>query len=217
MSDLQQDGKAPPPGSLSQADGWREVQDLPTNIISRPVDAVIRFVGQLAAWLWVATIVVITMNVFDRFVMGRGSIALEELSWHFFGAAMLLSLSYAVVTDDHVRVDFLRERFSLKTRAWIELLGLVLLAMPVFWFVLEETYSYAMRSYVSGERSQAPSGLPNRFIIKGAMPFGFALLMLAFASRALRCLSYLFGFPPPLWPQGQAPQAEKSEQSSGGV
>ncbi|TGG94321.1 TRAP transporter small permease subunit [Natronospirillum operosum] len=192
-------------------------QDLPTNIISRPVDAVIRFIGQLAAWLWVATIAVITINVVDRFMFGRGSIALEELSWHFFGAAMLLSLSYAVVTDDHVRVDFLRERFSLKTRAWIELLALVLLAMPVFWIVLEETYSYAMRSYVSGERSQAPSGLPNRFIIKGAMPLGFTLLMLAFASRALRCISFLFGFPRPFWPHGRGPVSDNAEQSSGGA
>lgn len=217
MSDLQQDDPSSRAGDEPSAGTVLPAQDLPTNLVSRPVDSLIRFVGQLSAWLWVATIVVITMNVVDRFVFGRGSIALEELSWHFFGAAMLLSLSYAVVTDDHVRVDFLRERFGLKTRAWIELLCLLLLAMPVFWFVLEETYSYAMRSYLSGERSQAPSGLPHRFIIKGAMPLGFGLLMLAFASRALRCISFLFGFPRPIWPQGQGPDSDNAEQSSGGV
>ncbi len=191
--------------------------DLPTNVISRPIEAVIRFIGQLSAWLWIATIVVITMNVVDRFVFGRGSIAMEELSWHFFGAAMLLSLSYAVVTDDHVRVDFLRERFSLRTTSWIELLGIVLLAIPVFWIVADEMISYAYRSYSSGERSQAPSGLPHRFILKSMMPIGTILLIAALASRALRCVSYLFGFPRPIWPNGRGPESEVSDKSAGGA
>ncbi|MFI8730392.1 TRAP transporter large permease subunit [Stutzerimonas kunmingensis] len=51
-------------------------------------------------------------NVFSRFALSRGSIALEEMSWHLFGAALMLALAYAVVRDDHVRVDVLSEHFD---------------------------------------------------------------------------------------------------------
>lgn len=186
---------------------------LPTNVISRPLDYLVESIGKLGAWLWMATLAVIIANVVDRFVFGRGSIALEELSWHFFGAAMLLSLSYAVVTDDHVRVDFLRERFSLRKRAWIDMVLILLLALPVLFILTEETYSYASRSFQSMERSQAPSGLPYRFIIKSMMPIGFALVMVALSSRVLRCASLLFGFPRPIW-EGTTRKAADSGTSS---
>ncbi|RDB41732.1 C4-dicarboxylate ABC transporter permease, partial [Halomonas sp. DQ26W] len=54
---------------------------------------------------------------------------------------------------------------------------------------------YAHRSFTRGERSQAPSGLPYRFIIKSTLPIGMALIAIALSSRALRCCTYLFRFP----------------------
>ena len=86
---------------------------LPYNRISRPLDRLLVAIGQASAWLWLAVLLVVLANVFSRFALSRGSIALEELSWHLFGAALMLALAYAVVRDDHVRVDVLRERFSL--------------------------------------------------------------------------------------------------------
>lgn len=203
--------------------------ELPTNRVSRVLDNIIRAIGQWSSWLWVATLLVIIANVVDRFLFGRGSIALEELTWHFFGAAMLLSLSYAVVTDSHVRVDFMRERFSFRKRAWIDMVFIVLLALPVLFLLTEDTYTYARRSFLTMERSQAPSGLPWRFIIKGMMPIGFALLMVALFSRSLKCASLLFGWPRPIWENieddsagdndnnnddGQAPSGDGNAESS---
>ena len=85
---------------------------LPYNRISRPLDRLLVAIGQASAWLWLAVLLVVLANVFSRFALSRGSIALEELSWHLFGAALMLALAYAVVRDDHVRVDVLRERFN---------------------------------------------------------------------------------------------------------
>ncbi|MCE8035580.1 MAG: TRAP transporter small permease subunit [Halomonas sp.] len=169
--------------------------ELPTNRVSHVVDSAIAVLGKGLSWLWLATLAVVLANVFSRFILGRGSIALEELSWHFFGATMILTLAYAVVTDDHVRVDVLRERFSLRFQTWVELLGIVLLVLPVLYFMVDGLAEYAYRSFERGERSQAPSGLPYRFIIKSALPLGIALIALALSSRALRCCTYLFDFP----------------------
>ncbi|NCT81230.1 TRAP transporter small permease subunit [Pseudomonas stutzeri] len=168
---------------------------LPYNRISRPLDRLLFAIGQASAWLWLAVLLVVLANVFSRFALSRGSIALEELSWHLFGAALMLALAYAVVRDDHVRVDVLSERYSLRGRAWIELVAIVLLALPVIALMIDALIPYAYKAYLYSERSQAPSGLPHRFIFKSVLPIGLALVALALLSRALRCSTLLFNFP----------------------
>lgn len=179
--------------------------ELPTNRLSHRLDSAILLIGKAVSWLWLVTLVVVLTNVVNRFILGRGSIAVEELSWHMFGATMILTLAYAVVSDDHVRVDVLRERFSPNAQAWIELLGITLLALPILYLMLVELYGYGYRSFARGERSQAPSGLPYRFIIKTLIPIGLTLVAVALASRALRCTTLLFGFPRRLGRDGTPP------------
>lgn len=170
-------------------------QVLPTNRISFGLDRIIAWIGQTMSWLWLAMLGVVLANVFSRFVMSRGSIALEELSWHLFGITMIMTLAYAVVKDDHVRVDVIREKFSLRTQAKIELTGLLVLALPIVWLMVDTLIPYAWSSYIYNERSQAASGLPYRFIFKSFLPLGLALVFAALVSRALKCSTLLFGFP----------------------
>lgn len=169
--------------------------DLPNNRLSWRLDRLIVAIGQTSAWLWLAVLGVVLSNVFSRFVLARGSIALEELSWHLFGAAMMLSLAYAVVRDDHVRVDVLREKFSLRLQAQIELAGIVLLALPIIGLMIDSLIPYAYTAFVYQEHSQAPSGLPYRFLFKSVLPLGLILVAIALVSRASRCSTLLFNFP----------------------
>jgi TRAP-type mannitol/chloroaromatic compound transport system permease small subunit len=169
--------------------------DLPNNRLSWRLDRLIVAIGQASAWLWLGVLGVVLSNVFSRFVLARGSIALEELSWHLFGAAMMLSLAYAVVRDDHVRVDVLREKFSLRLQAQIELAGIVLLALPVIGLMVGSLIPYAYTAFVYQEHSQAPSGLPYRFLFKSVLPLGLILVGIALFSRASRCSTLLFNFP----------------------
>lgn len=178
---------------------------LPTNRLSQRLDGAILRIGQAVSWLWLATLAVVLTNVVNRFILGRGSIAVEELAWHLFGATMILTLAYAVVSDDHVRVDVLREKFSPRNQAWIELLGIVLLALPILTLMLDALYAYGYRAFERGEHSQAPSGLPYRFILKTLIPIGLTLVAIALASRALRCTTLLFGFPRRLEGDGTPP------------
>ena len=179
------------PASAARAPG----AELPHNRLSHLLERFIVAIGQASAWLWIAVLLVVLCNVFSRFVLARGSIALEELSWHLFGAATLLALAYAVVRDDHVRVDVLREKFALRTQAWIELLGIVLLALPVIVLMIDSLLAYAHTAFVYLEHSQAPSGLPYRFLFKSVLPLGLALTAIALFARATRCSTLLLNFP----------------------
>jgi TRAP-type mannitol/chloroaromatic compound transport system permease small subunit len=188
------------PVSPNDATPAANADALPQNLLSRWLDRIVVAIGQASSWIWLLVLAVVLTNVFSRFVLSRGSIALEELSWHLFGAALMLALAYAVVRDDHVRVDVLREKFTLRSQAIIELLAIVLLALPVVVLMIDALIPFAYQAFIYNERSQAPSGLPHRFIFKSMLPLGLTLVALALFSRATRCSTLLLNFPRALKP-----------------
>ncbi len=173
---------------------------LPRTALSDLIDQFLDRIGALFSWLWIAVVGVILYSVVARYAFGQGSVTLEEVQWHLAGAAWLVGMSYTLVHDDHVRVDVLHERLSPRTQAWVELLGLVLLLLPFLAIALWETIPYFLSSFEQNERSQAPAGLPARWVLKFFLPLCMALLFTAAFSRLLKTTAMLFGLPRPIPP-----------------
>jgi TRAP-type C4-dicarboxylate transport system permease large subunit len=55
---------------------------------------------------------------------------LQELEWHLHAAIFSLWMGYGYVIKAHPRVDSFTEKLPLRRKAWIELVGCVLLALP---------------------------------------------------------------------------------------
>ncbi len=160
--------------------------------------AVRRWLGALkraVSWLWVALIAVVVVNVALRYLFGDGHVEFEELQWHLYAVGFLLGLGACLDSDDHVRVDVLRARFSLRTEAWIEFYGLLLLFLPFVVLVLWFAIPFVAYAYQSGEVSDAPGGLPYRWVIKAAIPVGMLLLLMAGWARLSRVWACLFRSP----------------------
>jgi TRAP-type mannitol/chloroaromatic compound transport system permease small subunit len=177
---------------------------LPHTRFSRRIDPVLIGIGRLTGWIWIALLVTIVANVTLRHVFGEGYVQLEELQWHLYSTGFLLGLAYALQTDAHIRVDVLHERWSVRRRAWIELYGIVLLLLPFIALVLVYSVPFVKSSFAFSEVSQAPGGLPLRWLIKAMLPLGFLLLLLAALSRLGRAWALLFGGPSEA-AQGEAP------------
>lgn len=185
-------------GAGSEGVGYEPAARLPHTALSLAIDGIVRWLGEQASWLWLVLVLVIVFQVAQRYVFGQGSIALEELQWHLYGVAFLLGLGFCLQVDRHVRIDVFAEQWSLRTKTWIELIGLVVFLLP---FVVAVTYESGKLAYTAwqfGEISPAPGGLPYRWLIKGFIPLGFLLLGIAGLSRLSRCTAYLFGFPRPI-------------------
>jgi len=165
---------------------------LPETAFSRRVDAWLLRIGQWVSWLWLALLAVIVANVVMRYVFGQGRIEFEEIQWHLYAAGFLLGLSYTYQADAHIRVDVLHERLSPRTQAWVELYGTLLLLLPFIALVLIAAVPFVWISFQRGEVSPSPGGLPLRWIVKGMLPVGFLLLLLAAASRLTRVWVFLF-------------------------
>lgn len=169
---------------------------LPHTVLSRRIDRWLAMLGQAVSWVWLLLLVIIVANVVLRYVFGEGRIEFEEIQWHLYSIGFLLGLSFAYQADAHIRVDVLHERMRPRTQAWIELYGILLLLLPFITLVLIYSVPFVLQSYTLNEVSQAPGGLPGRWLIKAVLPLSFVLLALATVSRLSRVWALLFGTPP---------------------
>ncbi len=169
--------------------------ELPQTRSSRLIDPLLVRIGEAASWLWLLLLLIIVGNVILRYVFGEGRIELEEIQWHIYSVGFLLGLAYAFQSDSHIRVDVVSERLQPRTRAWLELYCLLLGLLPFIALFLIHGLPFVQQSWALGEVSQAPGGLPFRWLIKAVLPLSFALLLLAVWSRVTRVWLYLFGVP----------------------
>ncbi len=164
----------------------------PQTRISRAIDPWLARLGTWLSWIWLVLLLVIVANVVLRYLFSEGRIEFEELQWHLYSFGFLIGLSYAYQADAHIRVDVLHERFSPRTKAWVELYGTLLLTLPFVALVLIYGAPFVASSFALGEVSSSPGGLPYRWLIKAMLPIGFMLLLLAIAARLSRVWAYLF-------------------------
>ena len=153
----------------------------------------IRWIGDLFAWTMpLLMIAIVTLVILESRVFKIGSIKLQELQWHLYAMAVMIGLSYALISDSHIRVDAIQHRFSKHTKATIDIFGIVLLLFPFLIFLFWHSLPYVGRSFAVQERSNSPSGLPWRWLINSFIPLGCCLLFLAGLSHVMRCIA-VFG------------------------
>lgn len=155
------------------------------------IDLFIRKTGMIIAFTYVLLILVIIVQVTLRKGFSSGLIVLEELQWHLYAIGVMFGLAYAQVNNAHIRVDLFYGAFRARSKAWIEVLGLLFLVFPFIAVVFIHSLDFVYGAWEIGERSDSPSGLPYRWLIKAVIPASFFLLFLACLSRFIRDLTFL--------------------------
>jgi TRAP-type mannitol/chloroaromatic compound transport system permease small subunit len=118
---------------------------------------------------------------------------LQELEWHFHAAIFSMWMGYCYTVNAHPRVDSLTERLTHRGRAWIELAGCLLLALPYVSLAAYYSLDFVAMSYRMGEQSESTVGLTHRWIIKTVFAGGLWLVLLGIVSVLLRVIVFLFG------------------------
>lgn len=152
-------------------------------------------VGQLIAWLVVALVLLTFYDVLMRYLFSSGSVALQELEWHFFAVILLLGAGYTLKHREHVRVDLLyaSSRFSDRHRDFIDLFGNLFFLIPFCVLVITSSLPFIETSFLAAEHSPDPGGLPYRWLLKSIIPLGFALLALQGLADSLTILNRIAG------------------------
>ncbi|MGB2552917.1 TRAP transporter small permease subunit [Campylobacter sp. RM15925] len=134
-------------------------------------------IGYICIFVMFLMIADVFFNVTARYFFKYGNVGLQELEWHFFSIIIMLGMSYALKEDVHVRVDVFYDGLKPKTKAIINMLGVVFFILPLALLVAWLSFDYVVEAYESNEGSADPGGLPYRWIIKAFIPFSFYLLI----------------------------------------
>ena len=138
-----------------------------------------RLLGRALAIVFLLMTVNIFYDVVMRYFFHNSSVAMQEMEWHLFSVVILFGVSVALLEEGHVRVDFLYDRFSVRRKAMINMIGTVFFLLPLACLIFFGSFSFVMDSYAMNEISENPGGLPYRWIIKGMIPFAFGILILS--------------------------------------
>ena len=164
--------------------------------LAASLDRLAEATGRIIAWLTLAMVLITFGVVVLRYLFQGGSIALQESISYLHAAVFMLGAAYTLRHDGHVRVDIFYQRCTPVTRAWIDLLGTVLLLFPVCGFIFASSLDYVSASWAIHEGSREAGGLNGVFLLKTAIPVMALLLILQGCSMVLRSLLLIRGHPP---------------------
>jgi TRAP-type mannitol/chloroaromatic compound transport system permease small subunit len=123
-------------------------------------------IGRAVAWLALAMVLVTFLVVILRYAFDYGSIAMQESVTYMHAVLFMLGAAYTLQQDGHVRVDIFYQGFSRRGRAWVDLLGTLLLLLPVCLFVLASSWGYVTESWAVKEGSREAGGIPAVYLLK---------------------------------------------------
>ena len=140
------------------------------------IEKIIQKVGNLCSWLSFALVILITIDVFLRYIFNFSSASLFELEWHLFAIIFLLGSSLTLQKDEHVRVDVFYSKLSERNKEIINIIGNLFFLLPFSITIFYTSIPFVEDSLIILESSPDPGGLPYRFLIKSMIPLSFLLI-----------------------------------------
>ncbi len=176
---------------------------------SKAIDWLNNKVGQGIYWLILIAVIVSSGNAVVRYSLHTSSNAWLEIQWYLFSAVFLFGAGYALLHNQHVRIDVLSSRLSKKAQTWIDILGTVFFLMPMAITIMWLSWPVFVESLSRHEVSSNAGGLtvwPARLMV----PVGFLLLILQGASELIKRVAFLQGLIPDPSEKDEGPSAEEA-------
>ena len=118
---------------------------------------------------------------------------MQELEYYLHTGVFSAWMGYNYAINAHPRVDSYTETLRFRIRAWIELLGCLVFALPYMGLLVYYGWDFFWISYLQNEASENALGWGSRWIVKGVFYLGLWLVVLGIISVMLRLIAFLFG------------------------
>jgi len=155
------------------------------------LESINRGIGRTVAWLTLITVLICFATVYLRYALGIGFIWLQESYVWSHALAIMLGSGFALLSGGFVRVDMLNQRMSITQKALVEVLGTLLFLYPFALMLMYSGWGFFLSSWRMRERSAYEGGLPDLYILKGALLVFAILLAIQGSAILLRNLRVL--------------------------
>jgi TRAP-type mannitol/chloroaromatic compound transport system permease small subunit len=155
------------------------------------IDAINEWVGRSLSYFLFAFFVLLFIEVILRYFFNSPTVWANELAQMLFGTYAILGGGYILLTGGHVNVDILYSRYSVKTRAAIDIFTSLLFFL-FCGMLLIYGGSLAWESLARFEHSQSAWN-PPLYPAKLMIPLAAALLILQGITKLIRDILILLG------------------------
>jgi len=126
-------------------------------------------VGQMISWLTLLLVALVITVVLSRYLLGIGSIAIQESVSYVHAIIFMLGLAFTLQRGGHVRVDIFYREFSARRKALIDMIGATLFLLPFCGLILLGSWDYVMASWSIKETSSETGGIAAVYLLKTLM------------------------------------------------
>ena len=152
------------------------------------VDRMSTRLGQAFAWLIVTLTLMITWEVFSRYVLNRPHDWALNLQIMMYGTLFMMAGAYTLSKNGHVRGDVLYGFFRPRTQAWIDLVLYGLFFLPGVVAMTWAGWEYATESLAIREKTFSATPLP-LYPFKFVIPIAAGMLLLQGFVEIVRCIA----------------------------
>jgi len=152
------------------------------------VDKVSTWLGHVFSWLILALTVLITWEVFSRYVLDNPHSWAFDIMIMMYGSMFMMAGAYTLSKNGHVRGDVLYGFFPPRLQAGLDLALYILFFVPVAFALAWAGYFYAAESWAIKEISNITSDGPAIYPFKTIIPLAGAMLLVQGVVEILRCI-----------------------------
>ena len=152
------------------------------------IDKISTFVGQMFSWLIVSLTLMISWEVFSRYVLDRPHSWAFDVMIIMYGTLFMMAGAYTLAKAGHVRGDVLYGFFEPRTQATIDLILFILFFMPGVFALTYAGYFFAAESWAMNEHSSITASGPPIYPFKTILPLAGAFLLVQGIVEIIRCV-----------------------------
>ncbi len=151
------------------------------------IDRLSTWIGKLFAWAIVGLTLLISWEVFSRYVLNKPHGWMLDAQIMLYGTLFMTAGAYTLAAKGHVRGDVLYGFFRPRTQAAIDLVLYVLFFLPGIVALTWAGWGYAQESLAIREQTFNADPLPV-YPFKFVIPLSGAILLLQGIVEIIRCL-----------------------------
>ena len=152
------------------------------------VDKVSTWIGHTFSWLIMALTVLISWEVFSRYVLDHPHPWAFDVMIMMYGSMFMMAGAYTLSKNGHVRGDVLYGFFPPRLQAGLDLALYILFFIPGVVALAWAGYSYAAESWAIKEISNITSDGPPVYPFKTIIPLAGIMLLVQGVVEILRCV-----------------------------
>lgn len=156
----------------------------------RAVDRLSTFIGKFFAWTVVALTLLISWEVFSRYVLNHPHAWVLDAQIMLYGTLFMFAGAYTLSKSGHVRGDVLYGFFHPRTQATIDLVLYVVFFLPGIVALTYAGWTYANESLAMREQTFNADPIPV-YPVKFVIPFAGGILLLQGFAEIIRCIQCL--------------------------